>query len=225
MKESNNKSSFLQLINKTLAFIDGTVDRMGVWYRVIFTYLWSIVAIYSALQVLISVAVNVSKSTFLQKNQYITSIVAMGLFILVLVYSQRIATVVEVILSAFLVVTVALQKLNLLWFSLDGGIYLYLGIAFCGGLLAGQIFWLIVRILKQYRRSHMKKRTASSLSQSDYNSQESPWVTTVYKRENKRKMNNLDQDGFIITRSNMKTGGNSMPDSTGFITEGKNSEK
>lgn len=219
MKESNKSSSFLQKVNKTLVFIDGTVDRMGIWYKVIFTYLWGIVAVYSSLQVLISVAVNVSQSSFLLKNQYITSIVAMGLFILVLVYSQRIATAIEIILSALLLVTVALQKLNLLWFGFDGGIYLYLGLAFCGGLLVGQFFWLIVRILKQYRRKHMKKRTASSLPQDDYNSQESPWVTTVYKRENKRKKNTLDQDGFITTSKEAKTGGNSMPDSTGFITE------
>lgn len=222
MKESNKSSSFLQKVNKTLVFIDGTVDRMGIWYKVIFTYLWSIVAVYSSLQVLISVAVNVSKSSFLLKNQYITSIVAMGLFILVLVYSQWIATAIEVILSALLLATVALQKLNLLWFGFDGGIYLYLALAFCGGLLAGQFFWLIVKIFKQYRRKHMKKRTASSLPRDDYNSQGSQWVTTVYKRENKRKKNTLDQDGFIITRADMKTGGSSMPDSTGFITEEQN---
>ena len=65
----------------------------------------------------------------------------------------------------------------------------------------------------------MKKRTVSSLPQDDYNSQENKWVTTVYKRENKRKRNTLDQDGFIVTRADTKTGGNSMPDSTGFITE------
>ena len=222
MKESNKSSSFLQKVNKTLVFIDGTVDRMGIWYKVIFTYLWGIVAVYSSLQVLISVAVNVSQSSFLLKNQYITSIVAMGLFILVLVYSQRIATAIEVILSVLLLATVALQKLNLLWFGFDGGIYLYLALAFCGGLLVGQFFWLIVKIFKQYRRKHMKKRTVSSLPQDDYNSQESQWVTTVYKRENKRKRNTLDQDGFIITRADMKTGGNSMPDSTGFITEEQN---
>lgn len=222
MKESNKSSSFLQKVNKTLVFIDGTVDRMGIWYKVIFTYLWGIVAVYSSLQVLISVAVNVSKSSFLLKNQYITSIVAMGLFILVLVYSQWIATAIEVILSALLLATVALQKLNLLWFGFDGGIYLYLGLAFCGGLLVGQFFWLIVKIFKQYRRKHMKKRIASSLPRDDYNSQESQWVTTVYKRENKGKRNTLDQDGFIITRADMKTGGNSMPDSTGFITEEQN---
>lgn len=222
MKESNKSSSFLQKVNKTLVFIDGTVDRMGIWYKVIFTYLWGIVAVYSSLQVLISVAVNVSKSSFLLKNQYITSIVAMGLFILVLVYSQRIATAIEVILSALFLATVALQKLNLLWFGFDGGIYLYLALAFCGGLLVGQFFWLIVKIFKQYRRKHMKKRKVSPLPQDDYNSQESQWVTTVYKRENKRKKNTLDQDGFIITRADTKTGGNSMPDSTGFITEEQN---
>ena len=209
MKESNRSSSFLQSVNKTLVFIDNTVDRMGIWYKVIFTYLWGIVAVYSSLYVLVSVAVNVSESSFLLKNQYITLVVAVGLFILLLVYVPRVATAVEVILSVLLVATVALQRLNLLWFSLDGGIYLYLGIAFCGGLL----------VFKQYRRKHMKKRTVPSLPQDDYNSQESQWVTTVYKRENKRKRNTLDQDGFIITRADTKTGGNSMPDSTGFITE------
>ena len=219
MKESNRSSSFLQSVNKTLVFIDNTVDRMGIWYKVIFTYLWGIVAVYSSLYVLVSVAVNVSESSFLLKNQYITLVVAVGLFILLLVYVPRVATAVEVILSVLLVATVALQRLNLLWFSLDGGIYLYLGIAFCGGLLAGQFFWLIVKIFKQYRRKHMKKRTVSSLPRDEYNSQESQWVTTVYKRENKRKRNTLDQDGFIITRADTKTGGNSMPDSTGFITE------
>lgn len=140
MKESNRSSSFLQSVNKTLVFIDNTVDRMGIWYKVIFTYLWGIVAVYSSLYVLVSVAVNVSESSFLLKNQYITLVVAVGLFILLLVYVPRVATAVEVILSVLLVATVALQKLNLLWFSLDGGIYLYLGIAFCGGLLAGQFF-------------------------------------------------------------------------------------
>ena len=219
MKESNRSSSFLQAVNKTLVFIDNTVDRMGIWYKVIFTYLWGIVAVYSSLYVLVSVAVNVSESSFLLKNQYITLVVAVGLFILLLVYVPRVATAVEVILSVLLVATVALQKLNLLWFSLDGGIYLYLGIAFCSGLLVGQFFWLIVKIFKQYRRKHMKKRTVSSLPRDEYNSQESQWVTTVYKRENKRKKNTLDQDGFIITRADTKTGGNSMPDSTGFITE------
>lgn len=219
MKESNRSSSFLQSVNKTLVFIDNTVDRMGIWYKVIFTYLWGIVAVYSSLYVLVSVAVSVSESSFLLKNQYITLVVAVGLFILLLVYIPRVATAVEVILSVLLVTTVALQRLNLLWFSFDSGIYLYLGIAFCGGLLAGQIFWLIVKIFKQYRRKHMKKRKVSPLPQDDYNSQESQWVTTVYKRENKGKRNTLDQDGFIITRADTKTGGNSMPDSTGFITE------
>ena len=125
MKESNRSSSFLQSVNKTLVFIDGTVDRMGIWYKVIFTYLWGVVAVYSSLYVLVSVAVSVSESSFLLKNQYITLVVAVGLFILLLVYIPRVATAVEVILSVLLVTTVALQKLNLLWFSFDGGIYLY----------------------------------------------------------------------------------------------------
>lgn len=67
MKESNRSSSFLHSVNKTLVFIDNTVDRMGIWYKVIFTYLWGIVAVYSSLYVLVSVAVNVSESSFLQR--------------------------------------------------------------------------------------------------------------------------------------------------------------
>ena len=220
MKESETRTPFLLKINKILTFIDNVVDSMGIWYKLIFTYFWGIVAVYCSLQVLISATASASQSPFLLKNQYIGSSISMGLFILVLVYKPKVATIIEVVLCSLFTVTGICQKLNLLWFSLDAGIYLYLGMLFCVGLLAGQIFWQIVKILKRYRRRHMKKRLVSPMEET-YNTQNNQWVTTVFERENKgkNKVSNLDQDGFITTISNIKTGGNSIPDSTGFVID------
>ncbi|MGN0459660.1 MAG: hypothetical protein ACI4HL_01970 [Ruminococcus sp.] len=221
MKDSETRTPFLLKVNKMLTFIDNGVDRMGIWYKVIFTYFWSIVAVSCSLQVLISATASASRSPFLLENQYIGSIISMGLFIILLVYKPKAATVIEVVLCSLFTVTGICQKLNLLWFSLDAGIYLYLGMVFCTGLLAGQIFWLIVNILKRYRRRHMKKRLVSPMEEEVFNTQNSQWVTTIYVRENKGKSrrSNLDQDGFITTSSNIKTGGNGMPDSTGFVID------
>ena len=162
MKESKTPTPFSLWINKILCFIDKSVDRMGLWYKIIFTYFWSIVSVCCSLQVLISATASASRSPFLLKNQNIIWIVAMGLFILVLVYNQKVATVIEIVLCSLFVITETAQKLNLLWFSIGSGIYLYLGVVFCGGLLVGEVFWLVVNILKKYRRKHMKRRLVLS---------------------------------------------------------------
>ena len=221
MKDSNRSSSFLQSVNKTLVFIDNTVDRMGIWYKIIFTYFWSIVAVYCSIQVLIPAISGASRSSFIIENQYIASVVAMGLFIIVLVYKPKVATVIEVILCSLFVFVGISQKMNILWFSVDAGLYLYLGMVFCGGLIAGEIFWLIVRKLRRYRRKHMKRRIVPTMDYGYYGAESEQWLTTVNLKKNKgvTKKNNLDQDGFIITKSNIKTGGKSMPDSSGFIIE------
>ena len=221
MKDSNRSSSFLQSVNKTLVFIDNTVDRMGIWYKIIFTYFWSIVAVYCSIQVLIPAISSASRSSFIIENQYIASVVAMGLFIIVLVYKPKVATVIEVILCSLCVLIGISQKMNLLWFSVDAGLYLYLGMAFCGGLIAGEIFWLIVKKLRRYRRRHMKRRIVPTMDYGYYGAESEQWLTTVNLKKPKgvTKKNSLDQDGFIITKSNIKTGGKSMPDSSGFIIE------
>lgn len=219
MKESKTPTPFSLWINKILCYIDKSVDRMGLWYKIIFTYFWSIVAVCCSLQVLLSATASASRSPFLMKNQNIIWIVAMGLFILVLVYNQKAATVIEIVLCSLFVITGTAQKLNLLWFSIDAGIYLYLGVVFCGGLLVGEVFWLVVNILKKYRRKHMKRRLVLSTVNGFYETENKQWLTTVNIKENKGKSrrSNLDQEGFITTSSNIKTGGNGMPDSTGFI--------
>lgn len=219
MKESKRQTPFLLVVNKTLNFIDKSVDRMGIWYKIIFSYFWSIVAVFCSLQVLICATASASRSSFLLKNQYIATIVAMGLFIIVLVYKPKVASVIGFVLCSLFVVTGCAQKLSLLWFSIDAGLYLYLGVVFCGGFLAGEFFWLAVNMLKKYRRKHMKRRLVTTMDYGYYGAESEQWLTTVNMKKNKgtTKKNNLDQDGFIVTKSNIKTGGKSMPDSTGFI--------
>lgn len=218
----------LKFINALLTRVDGVIDKMGVWFRIVFIYLWPIAAMYYPVRFIIVGSMRKYFENFSSSAQSAIVICSLGVFLIIIFFMPKVATFFELIFCSFYILLKVFGISDFIFYQFNAysgkatSPYIIFGVILCILLLFGKLMFFIYKILKCYRRKHMKKRTTDDeyYDFKFYDDQiafaNEPKKTREDTRNNRECP--VDQEGFIVDKNkDQRIKGSNLPDMTGFI--------
>lgn len=224
-KEEDYKSGFLpKLVNKIITPVDFIIIKMGIWYKILFLILFPTVTMYFPINFILSGGMMKYLPQVFPATRTIFVFFATGLFIVLAVTLPKVATFVEVILSAFYILLMGFGVSNFIFYQFNTynraahNTLQSVGLILCSLLLFGKTVFFIYKLLRRYRRNHMRRiSVADEYFDHKFYDEKGDMILKSVPRDVSQENYFTDAD-FLVKKEKVIEEEN-LPDMSGFIVD------